>query len=85
MGRRFEWDIFLIAQDTHGTEDTFSAPDGLWADPYGRLFVGIDLDHPTEAVVLVLSRLNRSSPVFDPGAAGCDVQARSPRHVATPS
>ena len=34
-GTRFKWDIYLIAQSTHGTEDTFSDPDGLWADPDG--------------------------------------------------
>ena len=41
-GTHFEWDIFIIAQDTHGTEDTFSDPDGLWADPDGRLFIQTD-------------------------------------------
>ncbi|MEL6981796.1 MAG: alkaline phosphatase PhoX, partial [Actinomycetota bacterium] len=41
-GDTFEWDIFIIAQDTHGTEDTFSDPDGLWADPAGRLFIQTD-------------------------------------------
>jgi secreted PhoX family phosphatase len=43
-GETFEWDIFLIAKDTHGTdnEDTFSDPDGLWADPDGRLFIQTD-------------------------------------------
>lgn len=41
-GTRFDWDIFLIAQDTHGTEDTFSDPDGIWADPDGRLFIQTD-------------------------------------------
>lgn len=42
VGTTFEWDIFLVAQDTHGTEDTFSDPDGLWADPDGRLFIQTD-------------------------------------------
>ena len=42
IGTRFEWDIFVIAADTHGTEDTFSDPDGLWADPDGRLFIQTD-------------------------------------------
>ncbi|TQV74194.1 PhoX family phosphatase [Exilibacterium tricleocarpae] len=41
-GLTFEWEIFLIAADTHGTEDTFSDPDGLWADPAGRLFIQTD-------------------------------------------
>lgn len=41
-GRTFRWDIFLIAQNTHDTESSFSDPDGLWADPDGRLFVQTD-------------------------------------------
>ncbi len=41
-GTTFEWDIFLIAETTHGTEDTFSDPDGIWADPDGRLFIQTD-------------------------------------------
>ncbi len=42
VGITFNWDIFLIAETTHGTEDTFSDPDGLWADPDGRLFIETD-------------------------------------------
>ena len=41
-GTAFEWDIFLISRDTHGTEESFSDPDGLWADPDGRLFIETD-------------------------------------------
>jgi secreted PhoX family phosphatase len=41
-GTSFKWDIYLIAKTTHGTEDTFSDPDGLWADPDGRLFIQTD-------------------------------------------
>lgn len=41
-GTTFDWDIFLIAETTHGTEDTFSDPDGIWADPVGRLFIETD-------------------------------------------
>jgi secreted PhoX family phosphatase len=41
-GTTFKWDIYLIAETTHGTEDTFSDPDGLWADPDGRLFIQTD-------------------------------------------
>jgi secreted PhoX family phosphatase len=42
VGTTFIWEIFLIARDTHGTEATFSDPDGLWADPDGRLFIQTD-------------------------------------------
>jgi secreted PhoX family phosphatase len=43
-GLSFEWDIFILAKDTHGSGDdrTFSSPDGLWADPDGRLFIQTD-------------------------------------------
>lgn len=41
-GTRFQWDIFVFAEDTHGTEASFADPDGLWADPDGRLFIQTD-------------------------------------------
>jgi len=42
VGRTFRWAVFLLARDTHGTEDSFSDPDSLWADPDGRLFIATD-------------------------------------------
>lgn len=42
VGEEFQWDIFLIADDTHGSEESFASPDGLWADPDGRLFIQTD-------------------------------------------
>ncbi len=41
-GTRFVWDIFIFAKDTHGSEESFADPDGLWADPDGRLFIQTD-------------------------------------------
>ena len=41
-GLRFVWDIFLLARDTHGTEESFADPDGLWVDPDGRVFIQTD-------------------------------------------
>jgi secreted PhoX family phosphatase len=41
-GTAFKWDIFVFAEDTHGTESSFSDPDGIWADDFGRLFVETD-------------------------------------------
>ena len=38
----FAWEIFLIAEDTHGTEASFADPDGIWADPDGRIFIETD-------------------------------------------
>lgn len=42
VGTTFTWDIFLIAEETHGTEEAFGSPDGLWADPDGRIFIQTD-------------------------------------------
>ena len=42
VGLQFAWEIFLIAQDTHGTEESFSDPDGLMVDPDGRVFIQTD-------------------------------------------
>ena len=41
-GTTFRWEVFLLASDTHGTEQSCSDPDGLWADPDGRLFIQTD-------------------------------------------
>ena len=41
-GLSFQWDIFVVAGTTHGTEASFASPDGLWADPDGRLFIQTD-------------------------------------------
>lgn len=44
VGTTFDWDIFVIARDTHGEDDerTFSDPDGIFIDPDGRLFIQTD-------------------------------------------
>ena len=42
IGTTFEWDLFLMAENSHNSEETFSDPDGLWADPDGRLFIQTD-------------------------------------------
>jgi len=41
-GPKFEWEIWKTASDTHGTEESFSDPDGIWADPDGRIFIETD-------------------------------------------
>ena len=46
VGIIFNWSIFIIAETTHGTEDTFSDPDGLFSDPDGRLFIQTDGGQP---------------------------------------
>ncbi|MEZ5488725.1 MAG: PhoX family phosphatase [Gammaproteobacteria bacterium] len=41
-GTSFDWEVFQIARDTHGTEESFADPDGIWCDPEGRLFIQTD-------------------------------------------
>lgn len=41
-GTAFQWEIFLIASDTHGTEGSFSDPDGIAVDDKGRVFIMTD-------------------------------------------
>ena len=44
VGLQFEWDVFLFAKDSHGTDHSYGSPDGIWADPDGRLFIQTDGD-----------------------------------------
>lgn len=42
-GTSFQWEIFLIADETHESDEgTLSSPDGLWVDPDGRVFIATD-------------------------------------------
>lgn len=41
-GTAFAWEIYVISEDTHGTEESFSSPDGLWVDRDGRVFIQTD-------------------------------------------
>ena len=42
VGTSFTWDHFLICDDIYETEQSLGSPDGLWADPDGRLFICTD-------------------------------------------
>jgi hypothetical protein len=42
----FDWEIFILAKDTRGSENVFTDPDAAWADPFGRLFIGTDGGQP---------------------------------------
>jgi secreted PhoX family phosphatase len=77
IGTTFTWDIFILAQNTHGANDerSFGSPDGLWMDPDGRLFIETDGSQP--------KGLNDQLLVADPttleirrlftGVTGCEV------------
>ena len=45
-GTRFDWDIFILASQTRGTDGVFTDPDAAWADRDGRLFIGTDGGQP---------------------------------------
>jgi len=63
VGTNFRWDIFVLAQDTHSDPDSaFGSPDGLWADPDGRLFIQTDGTQPVVNGV----QLNDQMLVADP-------------------
>ncbi|MFT4676412.1 MAG: secreted PhoX family phosphatase [Candidatus Azotimanducaceae bacterium] len=42
VGTTFSWEIFLISDKHYAKEESFGSPDGLWADPDGRLFLMTD-------------------------------------------
>ena len=54
-GKRFTWDHFLLCDEIYATEDSLGSPDGLWADPDGRLFICTDgpqhSDKPNQLMV----------------------------------
>ncbi|MGB5760130.1 MAG: PhoX family phosphatase [Acidimicrobiales bacterium] len=46
VGTTFEWDIWILASDTHDGDDGFGSPDGIWVDPDSRLFIQTDGAQP---------------------------------------
>lgn len=46
LGTHFQWEIFLLASSTRGTEQVFTDPDAAYIDPQGRLFIGTDGSQP---------------------------------------
>lgn len=74
-GTTFTWDFFVVAKDTHGTEATFGSPDGLWADPDGRLFIETDGDQEgaLNNQLLVADTATRQIRRLFTGVAGCEI------------
>lgn len=46
VGTTFEWDIAWFGSDSVGTDHAFGSPDGIWADPDGRVFIQTDGAQP---------------------------------------
>ena len=72
---RFSWDHFLICEDLYETEQSLGSPDGLWADPDGRLLICTDgpqfEDQPNQLMVadIVTGELRR----LLVGITGCEI------------
>lgn len=75
VGLSFVWEIFLIAEDTHGTEESFSDPDGLWVDPDGRVFIqtdGSQKDGLNNQLLVTNAEGDKISRLFT-GVTGCEI------------
>ena len=74
-GTSFTWDIFLIAEETHGTEESFADPDGLLADPDGRLFIQTDGGQKDglENQLLVADTVTKEVKRLFVGVPGCEI------------
>ncbi|OUC12012.1 MAG: phosphatase [Alkalinema sp. CACIAM 70d] len=78
VGLTFKWDIYVLSQDTHGATDerTFSSPDGLWADPDGRLFIETDGEQKkglNDQLLVADPNDNRVIRRLFTGVTGCEV------------
>jgi uncharacterized protein len=77
-GTRFTWTIPFIAAETHGEGDerTFGSPDGIWADPDGRLFIQTDgLGQPkglNDQMLVANPQTGEIRRLFA-GPAGCEI------------
>ena len=45
-GKKFDWEIYILASQTRGTDGVFTDPDAAYADREGRLFIGTDGGQP---------------------------------------
>jgi hypothetical protein len=76
VGRHFKWDIFAISKDVMDAGgQMFGSPDGLWADPDGRVFVQTDGSQPggNNDQMLVAGDDGESFRRLFTGVTGCEV------------
>ena len=63
------------SESTHGTEESFASPDGLWADQDGRLFIQTDgrqHDGLNDQLLIADISTGKISRLFE-GVFGCEV------------
>ncbi|MYD44621.1 MAG: PhoX family phosphatase [Gammaproteobacteria bacterium] len=80
LGIRFEWDIFKLASDTHGTAGSFSDPDSIWIDPDGRLFIGTDGNQQNgmNNQLVVANTMTGTVKRLLSGVPGCEITGITP-------
>ena len=75
LGRYFSWDHFLLSNDYLEGEDSFASPDGLMADPDGRLFIctdGQQHDGMPNQLLVADTRTGELSRLLT-GVTGCEI------------
>lgn len=82
VGTSFAWDVFVLAGPGDGVdgstidaEDAFGSPDGLWADPDGRLWIQTDGSQPDDGNDQMLAADPRTGELrrFLTVVVGCEV------------
>ncbi len=76
VGTTFTWDIFLLSKDVADAEgQMYGSPDGIWADPDGRVFIQTDGTQPggQNDQMLVADAASGAVKRLFSGVAGCEV------------
>ena len=73
--QRFTWEVFISCAAHYEKETTLSSPDGLWADPDGRLFVETDGEQRDgmNNQLLVVDTATREIRRLLTGVPGCEI------------
>jgi len=75
-GGAFQWNLFLISRETFDEGgQMFGSPDGIWADPDGRIFIQTDGPQPggnNDQMLVADSKTKEIKRIFT-GVAGCEV------------
>lgn len=76
IGVRFTWDLFAVSKDvTDSGGQMYGSPDGIWADPDGRLFIQTDGTQPggnNDQMVVASASTKEFKRLFT-GVKGCEV------------
>ena len=76
LGGTFQWNLFFISQETFDEGgQMYGSPDGIWADPDGRIFIQTDGTQPgkNNDQMLVANAKTREIRRIFTGVAGCEV------------